>query len=177
MQNVEFKAEVRNLEAARRQCSLAGAVKSGTFAQIDTYFRVADGRLKRRETPGKPAEWIFYQRPDTVAARTSRYTLLSDEQARVRYGSGTLIPWKVVRKTRELWLLDNVRIHLDQVEDVGTFIEFEAVVSARHDLNECRTMVLHLREQFEPILGEPVSGSYEALVQEVREPERERRMP
>ena len=177
MQNVEFKAEIRNVEAARRQCALVGAVSRGSVAQIDTYFRVADGRLKRRESPGGAPEWIWYQRPDMVTARVSRYTILNDEQARVRFGAGTLIPWKEVRKVRELWMFDNARIHIDHVEDVGTFIEFEAVVSPRHDLTECRSTLVRLREQFEPILGEPVSGSYEAMVSELLDSERRPRLP
>ncbi|MFO0828916.1 MAG: class IV adenylate cyclase [Phycisphaerales bacterium] len=177
MQNVEFKAEIRNVEAARRQCELSGAKCFGSFVQIDTYFRVPEGRLKRRETAGRAPEWIWYQRPDTVAARVSKYTILSDEQARVRFGTGTLVPWKVVRKTRELWIVDNVRIHLDTVEDVGSFIEFEAMVSPRHDLVECRMMLTQLREAFEPILGEPVGASYEAMVSELADSEQRERLP
>lgn len=177
MQNVEFKAEVRDIEAARRQCTLIRATPGGTFAQIDTYFRVAEGRLKRRQSPGRSAEWIWYQRPDSLAVRTSRYTLLSDEQAAVRWGHASMVPWKVVRKIRERWMLDNIRIHLDQVEDVGTFIEFEAAVSPHYDLTECRAVVVQLREQFSPILGEPVGGSYESMVGELAESERGPSLP
>ncbi|MDZ4756032.1 MAG: CYTH domain-containing protein [Phycisphaerae bacterium] len=189
MQNVEFKAEIRDLEVARRQCALIGARRAGRVAQIDMYFRIAEGRLKRREStelllnehpaerPLGSVEWIFYQRPDSLLARISQYTIFTDAQARVRYGTATLIPWKVVRKSRELWLVDNVRIHLDDVDQLGLFIEFEAVVSARHDVVECRMMVAHLREQFAPILGEPISGSYETLAPELEDSERTIRLP
>lgn len=177
MQNVEFKAEIRDMEAARRQCGLVGAVHAGNLVQIDTYFRVPDGRLKRRETPGRAIEWIFYRRADGPVARLAHYTILTDEQARVRFGEGTLAPWKVVRKCRELWMVGNVRVHLDQVEDLGLFIEFEAVVSSRHDIAECRMMVQHLRDQFAPIMGEAIGGSYESLVAELPESERTTRMP
>jgi adenylate cyclase class IV len=177
MQNVEFKAEIRDLEAARRQCGLVGATRCGAFVQIDTYFRVPEGRLKRRESPGRPPEWIFYRRSDAPSARVAQYTLLTDEQARVRFGEGTLAPWKVVRKTRELWMVGNVRVHLDQVEDLGLAIEFEAVLSPRHDLAECRAMIQHLRDEFAPIMGEAIAGSYESLVPELPEDQRERRFP
>ena len=93
MRNVEFKAEIRDLEAARLTCEVVGAVRAGTLVQVDTYFRTPDGRLKRRETEGQPPEWIFYQRPDQLGPRVSRYTLLTDGQARVRFGSGTLQAW------------------------------------------------------------------------------------
>jgi adenylate cyclase class IV len=33
----------------------------------------------------------------------------------------------VVRKKRELWLIESTRIHLDQVEELGSFIELETV--------------------------------------------------
>jgi adenylate cyclase class IV len=177
MRNVEFKSELRDLEAARQQCRQIGALHEATLRQTDTYVRMAEGRLKRRETVGAPTEWIYYRRPDGAQARVAEYTILSDEQARIRFGVGTLTPWKVVRKTRELWALGSVRIHLDRIEGVGTFIEFEAVISPRHDVAESRTMVQHLREEFAPILGEALAGSYEALVAELPEPDRAPPLP
>jgi adenylate cyclase class IV len=171
MQNIEFKAEIRDIAAARRQCALVGAVPAGRFRQSDLYFRVPEGRLKRRESRNDAGavtvEWIFYRRPDTAASRIAQYTILTDEQARVRFGEGTLTAWKRVVKTRELWMVGNVRVHLDEVEGLGQGIEFEAVVSPRHDLAECRMMVQHLREQFAPIMGEAIAGSYESLAAEL----------
>jgi adenylate cyclase class IV len=171
MRNVEFKAEIRDLEAARLTCEVVGAVRAGTLVQVDTYFRTPDGRLKRRETEGQPPEWIFYQRPDQPGPRLSRYTLLTDGQARVRFGSGTLQAWKVVRKRREPWLLDSARsqtrIHLDEVEGLGTFLEIEALVTPGRDLPEACVEVLRLRGAFSPLLGEPIAGSYGELAPEL----------
>ena len=36
----------------------------------------------------------------------------------------------VVAKHRHIWLWQNVRIHLDQVEGLGKFVEFEAVITS-----------------------------------------------
>lgn len=177
MQNVEFKAEIRDIDAARRACAERGARSAGACAQVDTYVRVPAGRLKRRETPGRAAEWILYHRPDTAADRLSRYTILSDEQARVRFGQGTLTPWKVVRKVRELWLLGNVRIHFDAVEGLGSYLEIEAVVTPRHDVAECRAQVAALRAALALALGDAIAGSYESMSAEVAEAERLRRLP
>ena len=52
MHNIEFKAELRDLIAARQQCKQLGASRMGILYQTDTYFRLAGGRLKRREAPG-----------------------------------------------------------------------------------------------------------------------------
>lgn len=167
MQNIEFKAELRNIEAARRQCKLIGAERIGAMRQIDTYFRLADGRLKKREASGEPIEWIYYHRSDRVTPKLSNYTILSDEQARRRWGTHSLTPWLAISKTRELWMLDDVRIHIDQVDDLGLFIEFEAIVSRRFDVKQCHAALSELRDEFGPLLGEPISVSYSDLMQQV----------
>jgi adenylate cyclase, class 2 len=165
MQNIEFKAELRDIEAARAQCRTLGARKIGMIDQTDEYFRLTDGRLKRRSAPGEPTEWIFYHRPDHVRPRMSSYTILTEEQSRRRWGTQSLRPWLTVRKKRELWMLENLRIHLDIVEELGTFIEFEAVVSKLHDVKSCHKANERLREAFGPVLGEPVSASYSDLME------------
>jgi adenylate cyclase class IV len=172
MQNIEFKAELRDLEAARAQCKAISAQHIGILRQTDTYFRLPDGRLKKRQAPGEPVEWIYYHRPDRVRPRMCNYSILTDEQARRRWGTQSLRPWLTVVKTRELWMLENVRIHLDQVDDLGTFIEFEAMVSRDHDVKSCHDSIARLREKYFPILGELIGVSYSDLMAE-RSAERE----
>ena len=53
-------------------------------------------------------------------------------------------PLVVVRKRREVLLWDNVRIHLDAVDDLGTFVELEAVVDELHDEATCHGQVATL---------------------------------
>ncbi len=166
MQNIEFKAELRDLTAARRQCKVLGGQRIGQLQQTDTYYKLADGRLKKREAPGEPIEWVFYHRPDRITPKMCNYTILSDEQAKLRWGTQSLRQWLVIKKTRDLWLLDDVRIHLDQVKDIGTFIEFEAMVTKRCDVKECHMAVGELREVFTELMGEPISVSYSDLMEQ-----------
>jgi adenylate cyclase class 2 len=166
MQNIEFKSELRDLEAARAQCKVVGASFIGVLDQVDTFYKLPDGRLKRREAKGEPIEWIFYHRQNRIQPRLSNYTILSEELARRRWGTHSLKEWVVVRKKRELWMVSNVRIHLDVVEDLGTFIEFEAMVSQQFDVQECHISIAYLREEFGPILGEPIAMSYCDLVEQ-----------
>jgi adenylate cyclase class 2 len=165
MQNIEFKAELRDIEAARQQCRLVGAELLQRLRQRDTYFRMADGRLKKREIDGKRVQWVYYHRPDRVSPRMSNYTLLTDVQAKRRWGTRNLKPWLMVEKTREVWIVDDVRIHLDDVKDLGTFIEFEALVSRRFNVTACHEAIARLREAFMPLMGEPISVSYSDLLQ------------
>lgn len=164
MQNIEFKAELRDPIAARHQCKVLGAQLIGKLHQTDSYFRLADGRLKRRVAPGEPIEWIYYHRKDAVRPRLCNYSILTEEQATRRWGTQSLRHWLNVVKTRELWMLDNVRIHLDDVDQLGTFLEFEAIVSKERDVKECHMALQHLRVVFAPTLGEPISTSYSDLI-------------
>lgn len=171
MQNIEFKAELRDLTLARARCQALDATFVRISEQRDTCYRLPDGRLKKREVPGEAAEWIFYHRSDRPVPRMSHFMLYSDEQARTRWGALPLREWLVVRKVRELWVLGNVRMHLDQVENLGLFIEFEAQVSRKHDVKTCHEQIASLRESFGPILGESIAGSYADLLDQAqREP-------
>src|SRR6185503_11027994 len=122
------------------------------------------GRLKKRETEGEPAEWISYERPNRVQAKVSEFTIFSEDQARERFGADPLPVWVVVRKRRELWMHGNTRIHLDEVEGLGTFLEFEAMVSRDHTLADCNKALAELRAHFQPALGELIDCSYSDLI-------------
>lgn len=163
-ENVEFKAELRDIALARGICEKIGARHVWSRDQTDTYFRVSNGRLKRRETMGRPAEIIRYDRPNRVDAAISSYEVLTDEEARTRYGHEDPPVWLIVRKRRELYLLGGVRIHLDDVNQLGTFLEFEAVVSPALTPEQGRERVGELRRTFSPALGEPISTSYSDMM-------------
>jgi adenylate cyclase class IV len=57
-----------------------------------------------------------------------------------------------------------VRIHIDEVTDLGAFLEFEALVSRRFGVKACHEAVARLRESFAPLMGEPISVSYSDLL-------------
>lgn len=165
MRNVEFKAELRDPPLARATCRALEAAFILTLAQTDTYYRVPTGKLKKRETDGEAPEWIFYQRPHQAAPKVSQFELFSHEQAAERFGAAELPVWLTVRKTRELWMIGNVRIHLDAVEGLGNFLEFEALVSRDCPVEACHARVAELREQFRPILGEPIDAGYADMIE------------
>ena len=164
MKNVEFKAELRDRDLARTVAEYLGARHVGTLEQTDTYYRVASARLKRRETVGEETEWVLYRRPDQSGPKVSDFRVLSDEEALERFGTAPMPVWVTVKKKRDLYLLDNVRIHLDAVEGLGNFLEFEALVRPGQSEQTCRERVMRLREHFAPALGEPIAASYSDLM-------------
>jgi len=167
--NVELKARCEELAKAREVARSLGAVDADLLEQLDTYFHCGDGRLKLREISsresGESAELIWYARADDESARTSRYLVLDmPHPAAVRdsldTGLGTRV---IVRKTRHLFLWDNVRIHLDDVEGLGCFLEFEAVLEAGQNEEDGYTQLERLRSEFGIDDGDLVSGSYSDL--------------
>ena len=71
--NLELKATCANLAAARETVLRLGARPAGVLVQIDTYFRVPNGRLKLRCIEEQGDELIWYDRPDQGETRISRY--------------------------------------------------------------------------------------------------------
>jgi homotetrameric cytidine deaminase len=126
--NLEIKARDAD---PRRSLELAlelGAEDRGEIAQRDTYFVTVGGRLKLREqTPGE-TELIQYRRADEAGPRTSEFRVVPVGQAEplreaLDAALGTLVS---VEKSRRLLIWDGVRIHLDEVEGLGSFVELEA---------------------------------------------------
>lgn len=179
MQNVEYKAELREPRLARAGLLAAGCRFVARMRQVDTYFRVASGRFKRREievlelapeveredVAPRATEWILYERPDAAAARVSNYQIYSEEQARDRFGDLRLPELVAVTKERELLLYEKlVRVHLDEVDRLGSFLEFEALVTETQDRSLAAERVERLREAVRPWLGEAIGGSYADLM-------------
>jgi homotetrameric cytidine deaminase len=146
--NVELKATDPDPEHSLATVRALGAEDRGTLVQRDTYFRVADGRLKlREETPGGAA-LIQYARADRAEARESRYRIAPVQDAAALKEAldaalGTLV---VVDKRRRLLLWEGVRIHLDTVEGLGSFLELEGVAPEDSDLSGERDRVGRLSE-------------------------------
>jgi adenylate cyclase class IV len=164
VQNVEYKAELRDPSLARAVCGRIGALHIGTLRQTDTYYRIPDGRLKKRETEGEPVEFIFYHRANRLRPKLSHFTIYDEAAAAARFGQLPLPIWVTVRKVRDLWTYQDVRIHLDEVEGLGAFLEFEAMVTNDRHVGRCHQLIEELREHFRPTLGEPVSASYSDMI-------------
>src|SRR5689334_15441857 len=132
MRNLELKAAVADLGRAEQIARQSGAVPGGDLSQIDTYFHVAEGRLKLREINQAGGELIFYRRSETEATRFSDYYTapVADCATMSKVLELSLGIRRRVEKARRLYLYQGARIHLDRVANLGTFIEFEVPVKS-----------------------------------------------
>ena len=65
-------------------------------------------------------------------------------------------------------MIDNVRIHLDDVDGLGTFLELEAVVDLAHDDDACRRQVAGLLDALGLATAVPIRASYGELLRAAR---------
>ncbi len=129
--NVEIKARVRDMDAIHARAAALSDAPAIVLEQEDTFFHVPDGRLKLRVFPDGKGELIAYRRPDAVGAKTSEYFVFRTPHpdALKRLLTEALGVRGIVRKRRLLFLIGQTRIHLDEVEGLGTFLELEVVLS------------------------------------------------
>ncbi len=132
--NIEFKARCADLDRARAALADEGATGPDVDRQVDTYFRVPNGRLKLREGTVERA-LIHYDRPNTPDPKRSDVTLYptganaSALKAALAAALGVRV---VVDKRREIYFVGNVKVHLDRVAGLGTFVEVEAIADDTH---------------------------------------------
>jgi len=164
--NIELKARLADLARARDTAARLGARPLGILRQVDTYFTCAQGRLKLRQIDDREACLIAYERPDRADAKASDYHLVpvADADALLAALSVACGVVAVVAKRRELWMYENVRIHLDDVAELGSFLEFEAVLGPDHDDRQGESQLALLRAAFEIPNSDLLARSYVDLL-------------
>jgi len=129
-QNVEIKAPLTDPDDLRRRVAPLATDGPHRISQHDTFYRCRDGRLKLRRFADGSGELIAYRRPDENGPRTSQYRLVPcpDPDALHAALEESLGILGEVRKERTLWLVGRTRVHLDEVERLGCFVELEVVL-------------------------------------------------
>ena len=130
MKNLEAKFRLPNHAEAEARATAIGYSRRAILNQRDTFFRVANGKLKMREENGR-AVLIFYRRGESGPLMLSDYEIVpvSDPAGILRILDEALGTIAAVEKVRILMTRDNVRLHLDRVTNLGDFGEIEAVLA------------------------------------------------
>ena len=166
LRNLEVKVRYPDLAAARRYARQLGAREAGTSRDVDTYFRVPEGRLKLRQSEGAAqGTLIFYRRPDAPVSRLSEYYLsrvddVPSLRSLLEAAFGVLV---TVSKNRQLFLYGATRIHLDEVAGLGSFIELETVLR-RQDADEAEAEHELVKRALRMGEQQAVSSSYSDLL-------------
>lgn len=164
--NIELKARLSDPQAASVIARSLAKDPPERQHQVDTYFAAAHGRLKLREIEGRGAQLVWYARCDQAAAKSSDYRLVSvSEPAALKQAlAAALGVVQVVEKVRQVYFYENVRIHLDEVVGLGSFLEFEAVLGPGIDDAAGRAQVEFLQSAFRLRAADLIENSYSDLL-------------
>lgn len=148
-----------------------GAQQASVADQKDTYFAATEGLLKIRAGRERPVagpervvgDLVAYRRHPGGGVRACSYVVVPlVDAAAVRNALATVLRVSaVVRKRREIWWSGGSRVHLDDVSDLGTFVEVETALTDHADPGPAhRALLLDLGLRPE----DGVSGSYADLL-------------
>ncbi len=124
---VELKAKVDNLGPIRRKLKALKAKHAGTFQQTDIYFYIPKGRLKLRQINNEKTQLIYYERENISKPKRSNVFVLEipESKAFIALLKKILKVKATVKKTRKIYWHQRTQIHLDTVNSLGCYVEFE----------------------------------------------------
>lgn len=165
--NIEIKARARDFSALQARAAALSDTPRQVIAQEDIFFPVPRGRLKLRLLSADRAQLVYYTRPDQRAPKRSDYHLFEtrDPENLKTVLSLALGVRGVVRKTRSLYLVGQTRIHLDQVEGLGEFVELEVVLRPDQEEADGRAIADDLMARLGILPADLVEGAYLDLLE------------
>ena len=160
--NIEIKARVRDNDRLLKTVVRLSDSPEEILQQEDIFFNVPQGRLKLRIFSDSRGELIFYQRDDHPQPKASNYFIskVSDPHSLHEVLSMALGVRGVVKKKRRLFLVDQTRVHLDEVEGLGHFVELEVVLRENQPEEEGRRIAQDLMQQLEINESDLLTGAY-----------------
>jgi predicted adenylyl cyclase CyaB len=160
--NIEIKASVRDLDALQARVAAMSVSPGEEIVQEDTFFTTPTGRLKLRALGPDCGELIFYQRADSADPKPSHYRLatVKNPTALGAVLAAALGVRGVVRKRRRLYLIGRTRVHLDQVEGLGGFIELEVVLGEGEAVSQGEAVAVELMDRLGIARSDLVRGAY-----------------
>lgn len=165
-QNYEIKTRIKSTDHIR---TLAESYFRGekflryTEHQEDIYYKVRNGRLKLRIVNSSYGTLIFYDRSGRTGKRISNYLLSpASEPAELSRILGKLFKELVrVKKNREIFRTDEIRIHIDSVSGLGKYLEFEVIFNS---FKKAEKIMKGLTEHFGLDEKLFIKGSYSDLL-------------
>jgi predicted adenylyl cyclase CyaB len=164
--NIEIKARARNVDEIKSRAAKLSDTPVQVILQEDTFFNSPQGRLKLRILPDH-AQLIYYRRPDQDGPKRSDYHIALSHDAEnlkrvleLAYGIRG-----VVKKTRYLYLVGPTRIHVDDVEGLGQFMELEVVMVEGQSDAEGQEIAEGLMASLGVERGDLIDGAYMDLLE------------
>lgn len=178
--NIEIKAYIRDYSRVFQLAQDLSKSEPTILNQVDTFFNCPNGRFKLREFAETNGELIFYVRADTKESKQSDYSIYRTINPKqlgqvLTQALGSKI---VVKKKRTLFLVSHdcagakvsiggqTRIHLDEVEGLGRFVELEVVLSDGQSVEEGSLIANSIMKALEIKEEDLIDKAYADLLQQ-----------
>ena len=147
--NIEIKAKIEDYQQTKKIFARITQNKPVKLNQRDIFYNLKSYRLKMRTINNDSHEWIFYSRPNSADMKLSKYKRFNIKHPKLvdKILSVSLGRTGEVKKVRQLFLKDNIRFHLDRVENLGDFIELEYVIPEKESIQTAKKNVKLITEQ------------------------------
>ncbi len=165
--NIEIKARVRDLAELTRRAAALSDTPVQVIPQEDTFFNIPRGRLKLRILAPDRGELIYYEREDTAGPKRSKYLIarMPDPDSLKQTLTAALGVRGMIRKTRRLYLVGQTRVHVDEVEGLGQFMELEVVLRPDQTSAEGEAIAAGLMTRLGVEASDLLEGAYMDLVE------------
>lgn len=164
--NIEIKARSENIDSIRHYLRVQQADFRGKDFQTDTYFQARQGRLKLREG-NIEKNLIFYNRENIQGIKQSDFDLypVEDGAALKLMLTKSMGVKTIVKKKREIYFIRNIKFHLDEVENLGQFVEIEASnIGFDLSIEELREQCTFYMQAFRISKEDLIAESYSDMV-------------
>lgn len=165
--NIEIKARVRDFAEIKQRAEGLADTPLEVIPQEDTFFVVPHGRLKLRVFSPHSGQLIYYERADQGGPKRSNYHIaqIADPENLKRVLELAYGIRGVVKKTRYLYLVGQTRIHLDDVEGLGQFMELEVVLQVGQSDAEGQKIAEELMSALGVERSDLLQGAYMDLLE------------
>jgi predicted adenylyl cyclase CyaB len=165
--NIEIKARVNDFDELRQRAEAVSDTPVQVIPQEDTFFHIPRGRLKLRLLKPDYAQLVYYERPDQDGPKRSNYHIYETHNpAGLKTALSLALGVRgVVRKTRFLYLAGQTRIHLDEVEGLGHFMELEVVLRDGQSVAEGQSIAEDLMARLGIRKEDLLEGAYMDLLE------------
>jgi predicted adenylyl cyclase CyaB len=167
--NIEIKARARDFNMIRSRAEKLSDTPVEVIPQVDTFFSIDKGRLKLRELDPSHAQLIYYERPDQGGPKRSDYHIFEtgdpiNLKTTLSLALGTR---GIVRKVRYLYLVGQTRVHLDDVEGLGQFMELEVVLDTSQSDLDGQAIAENLMSQLGIDKSDLLEGAYMDMIENI----------
>jgi len=166
--NIEIKARARDFAGLRERAAQLSDTPVEILQQEDTFFHTSQGRLKLRVLAVDRGQLIYYERADQDGPKRSDYHLFeTDDPQNLKITLSLACGVRgAVKKTRYLYLVGQTRVHLDQVDGLGDFMELEVVMQNGQSDSEGQAIAEELMRKLGVSADDLLEGAYMDMIEE-----------